>query len=97
MHSAALAKTSQWGLAAVPARQNQTKGSFHGWGRGGRLPSTAWFMRCRMLCACRRFGSADSAVDVPPGPCTSQGAGAAFMPTKDCSRIAVLWSIVAAE
>lgn len=63
----------------------------------GGVPSTAWFMRRRMLCVCKRFGREDSAAAAPPCPDMSHGAGAACMPTKDCNRIAVLWSIAAAQ
>jgi hypothetical protein len=54
-------------------------------------------MRRRILCVCKRFGSDDSEEGAPLSADSNQGAGAACMPTKDCNRIAVLWSIVAAE
>ena len=65
---------------------------------GGRIvPSTAWFICMRMLWVCRRLGSEESAAAAPDAPDFSQCAGAEGMPTNDCKRMAVLWSIAAVE
>ncbi len=49
-----------------------------------------------MLCVCRRLGREASVGEVPTAPDFNQGAGVVCMPTNDCRRMAVLWSIAAA-